>query len=224
MSLVIAGRVVTATRPLPGRPSLGARAFAALDITATAVRGLEGAALAAHAGFDLLGVVVVGFVAAVAGGMLRDVLLGDLPPAALRSASRIVVALAAAVATFVLLNLVDAVPEPLLLSLDGMGLALFAVIGAQKAYAHGASLWVVVIVGVVAATGGGVLRDVLLGHTPVLLTQSVYGLAAAAGALVTGILLLTTRRPHLAVVIGFVVAFGLREAAIFGGWSLPHIG
>jgi len=224
VSAQLLGRLGTMTRPVPGRPSLGARAFAALDITATAVRGVEGAALAAHAGFDLLGVVVVGFVAAVAGGMMRDVLLGDLPPAALRSASRIIVALSAAVATFVLLRLVDAVPEPILLSLDGMGLALFAVIGAQKAYAHGASIWVIVIVGLVAATGGGVLRDVLLGHTPFLLTQSVYGLAAAAGALVTGILLLTTRRPHLAVVVGFAVAFALRESAIVWGWSLPHLG
>jgi uncharacterized membrane protein YeiH len=196
---------------------LGARAFTALDILATAVRGVEGAALAAHAGFDLLGVLVVGFVAAVVGGMLRDVLLGDLPPAALRSSSRILVAFAASGATFVLLRLVDEVPSTVLLTLDGVGLALFAVIGAQKAFAHGASLWVVVVVGVVAATGGGVVRDVLLGHTPVLLTDSVYGGAAALGALVTGILLIVTRRAHLSITVGFVAAFGLREAVLLAG-------
>lgn len=207
----------TAARAVPGRPSLGARAFAALDIVATAVRGVEGAALAAHAGFDLLGVLVVGFVAAVVGGMLRDVLLGDLPPAALRSSSRIIVAFAASGATFVLLKLVDDVPTTVLLTLDGVGLALFAVIGAQKASAHGASLWVVVVVGVVAATGGGVVRDVLLGHTPVLLTQSVYGGAAAVGALATGILLVTTRRAHLSIVVGFVLAFALRETVLLLG-------
>lgn len=208
---------MTSVRPLSGRPSLGARAFATLDLLATAVRGVEGAALAAHAGFDLLGVLVVGFVTAVVGGILRDVLLGDLPPAALRSSSRIVVALGASVATFVLLALVDEVPSTVILTLDGVGLALFAVIGAQKASAHGASLWVVVAVGVVAATGGGVMRDVLLGHTPVLLTQSVYGGAAALGALATGILLLTTRRAHLSIAVGFVLAFGLREAVLLIG-------
>ncbi|MDF2991739.1 MAG: putative rane protein [Microbacterium sp.] len=216
--MTLAVRVAgTAPRPLPGRPSLGARAFTALDILATAVRGVEGAALAAHAGFDLLGVLVVGFVAAVVGGMLRDVLLGDLPPAALRSSSRILVAFAASGATFVLLRLVDEVPSTVLLTLDGVGLALFAVIGAQKAFAHGASLWVVVVVGVVAATGGGVVRDVLLGHTPVLLTDSVYGGAAALGALVTGILLIVTRRAHLSITVGFVAAFGLREAVLLAG-------
>lgn len=204
----------TAVRPVPGRPSLGARAFAALDIIATGVRGVEGAALAAHAGFDLLGVLVVGFVTAVVGGMLRDVLLGDLPPAALRSSSRILVALAASGAAFVLLRLVDEVPSTVLLTLDGVGLALFAVIGAQKASAHGASLWVVVVVGVVAATGGGVVRDVLLGQTPVLLTQSVYGGAAALGASATGILLVTTRRAHLSIAVGFVLAFALRETVL----------
>jgi len=207
----------TAVRPVPGRPSLGARAFAALDIIATGVRGVEGAALAAHAGFDLLGVLVVGFVTAVVGGMLRDVLLGDLPPAALRSSSRILVALAASGAAFVLLRLVDEVPSTVLLTLDGVGLALFAVIGAQKASAHGASLWVVVVVGVVAATGGGVVRDVLLGQTPVLLTQSVYGGAAALGASATGILLVTTRRAHLSIAVGFVLAFALRETVLLLG-------
>jgi uncharacterized membrane protein YeiH len=208
---------VTSVRPLSGRPSLGARAFATLDLLATAVRGVEGAALAAHAGFDLLGVLVVGFVTAVVGGILRDVLLGDLPPAALRSSSRIIVALGASVATFVLLALVDEVPSTVILTLDGVGLALFAVIGAQKASAHGASLWVVVAVGVVAATGGGVVRDVLLGHTPVLLTQSVYGGAAALGALATGILLVATRRAHLSIAVGFVLTFGLREAVLLIG-------
>ncbi len=207
----------TAVRPVPGRPSLGARALAALDIIATGVRGVEGAALAAHAGFDLLGVLVVGFVTAVVGGMLRDVLLGDLPPAALRSSSRILVALAASGAAFVLLRLVDEVPSTVLLTLDGVGLALFAVIGAQKASAHGASLWVVVVVGVVAATGGGVVRDVLLGQTPVLLTQSVYGGAAALGASATGILLVTTRRAHLSIAVGFVLAFALRETVLLLG-------
>ncbi len=216
MTLLLRGSG-TAARPVAGRPSLGARAFAALDILATAVRGVEGAALAAHAGFDLLGVLVVGFVTAVVGGMLRDVLLGDLPPAALRSSSRIVVALAASGATFVLLALVDQVPTTLLLTLDGVGLALFAVIGAQKASAHGAGLWVVVVVGVVAATGGGVVRDLLLGHTPVLLTDPVYGAAAAAGALATGILLLATRRAHVSIAAGFVLAFALREAVLLFG-------
>lgn len=214
--------VVPAHR-VPSRPSLGARAFDVLDIAATALFGLEGAAIAAHAGLDLLGVVVVGFIVALAGGVLRDVLLGDLPPAALRSPSRIIAALGAAVAAFVCIEVVDAFPVLPLQIMDAIGLALFAVTGAQKAWTSGANLWVVTILGTVAATGGGVIRDVLLQRTPFVLSQSVYGSAAAAGALVTGILLVTTRRPRLALAAGFVVALALRLGAVLWGWSLPRI-
>lgn len=217
---------MTDAAPAPralSRPTIGARAFDALDIAATALFGLEGAAAAAHAGFDLLGVIVVGLIVALAGGVLRDVLLGDLPPAALRTPSRIVAGLAGALAAFVFLEIVDAFPQLPLQILDAVGLALFAVIGAQKAGAAGASLWVVTILGTLAATGGGVIRDVLLSRTPYVLSESIYGSAAAAGAALTGILLRTTRRPRLALAVGFLVAFALRLGAVVFGWSLPRI-
>ncbi|WZH35905.1 MAG: TRIC cation channel family protein [Microbacterium enclense] len=207
----------------PDRPSVGARAFDALDIAATALFGLEGAAAAAHAGFDLLGVIVVGLIVALAGGVLRDVLLGDLPPAALRTPSRIVAGLAGALAAFVFIEIVDAFPQLPVEILDAVGLALFAVIGAQKASASGANLWVVTILGTLAATGGGVIRDVLLARTPYVLSESIYGSAAAAGAVLTGILLVTTRRPRLALGVGFAVTFALRLGAVVWGWSLPRI-
>jgi uncharacterized membrane protein YeiH len=205
------------------RPTLGARAFDAIDLAATALFGIEGAAVAAHAGLDLLGVIVVGFVVALAGGMLRDILLGDLPPAALRSPSRIITALVAASATFVMLAAVDAVPALLLQTLDAVGLALFAITGAQKAYEHGANLWVITILGAVTATGGGVLRDVVLDRIPVVLSQSVYGTAAIAGALATGIVLVALRPPRLALAAGFVVAFVLRMLAVLLDWQLPRL-
>ncbi|WP_058625396.1 trimeric intracellular cation channel family protein [Microbacterium testaceum] len=208
---------------VPSRPALGARAFDVLDIAATALFGLEGAAAAAHAGFDLLGVVVVGLIVALAGGVLRDVLLGDLPPAALRTPSRIIAGLVAALVAFVFLEVVDAFPVLPLQILDAVGLALFAVTGAQKAWASGANLWVVTILGTLAATGGGVIRDVLLARTPYVLSESIYGTAAAAGAAVTGILLAVTGRPRLALGVGFVVALALRLGAVIWDWSLPRI-
>lgn len=212
----VAGRSAT-------RPSVGTRAFDSLDIAATALFGLEGAAAAAHAGFDLLGVVVVGLIVALAGGVLRDVLLGDLPPAALRTPSRIVAGLAGALVAFVFLEIVDAFPALPLQILDAIGLALFAVTGAQKAWASGANLWVVTILGTLAATGGGVIRDVLLARTPYVLSESIYGTAAAAGAVATGILLAVTGRLRLALGVGFVVALALRLGAVVWVWSLPRI-
>lgn len=205
------------------RPTLSARAFDAVDIAATALFGIEGAAAAAHAGLDLLGIVVVGFLVALAGGIIRDMLLGDLPPAAFRSPSRIIVALAASVAAFLLVGVVDVIPPFLLATLDAVGLALFAVTGAQKAYEHGCNLWVVTILGGITATGGGVLRDIILQRTPYVLSESVYGTAALAGAFATGIVLKTTRMPRLALACGFGVAFVLRMLAVIFDWQLPRL-
>ncbi|AZS37503.1 hypothetical protein CVS47_02140 [Microbacterium lemovicicum] len=203
-------------------PSLRARTFTIIDVAATALFGIEGAAAAVHAGLDVLGVLVVGFVVALAGGMLRDVLLGDLPPAALRTPSRIITAIAAAAAAFLVVGVVDAIPGGVLITLDALGLALFAMTGAEKASSRGANLWVVTILGGITATGGGVLRDVLLLRTPVVLTESVYGTAALAGALATGIVMSFTRRPRTAMLVGFVVAFSLRMLAVTFGWQLPR--
>lgn len=211
--------MIDADRP---RPRLAARAFDAIDIAATAVFGIEGAAAAAHAGLDLLGIVVVGFVVALAGGIIRDVLLGDLPPAALRSPSRIIAAVGAAAGTALLLALVDALPGLLLTTLDAVGLALFAITGAQKAFEHGSNLWVIAILGAVTATGGGLLRDLILDRIPYVLSESVYGVAALAGSLVVGLLLRGTRNVALALWAGFAVVFGLRMLAVFFDWQLPR--
>jgi len=202
---------------------LGARAFDVVDIVATAVFAVEGAAAAAHGGLDLLGVLVVGFVVALAGGILRDVLLGDLPPAAFRSPSRIITALAASAITFCILALVEAVPAVLLASLDAVGLALFAVTGAEKAFQRGANLWVVTMLGGITATGGGVIRDMLLDRTPLVLSESVYGTAALAAALATGLVLRFTGRARLALWVGFGVGFVLRMLAYALGWQLPRL-
>lgn len=205
------------------RPKLGSRWFNAADIAATALFGVEGAAAATHAGLDLLGIVVVGFTVALAGGIIRDMLLGDLPPAAFRSPSRIITALAAALATFFLLGVFDVTPPFVVETLDAAGLALFAVTGAEKAYERGCNLWVITMLGTITATGGGVVRDILLNRIPVVLSESFYGSAALAGALTTGIVLQATRKPRLALACGFAVTFVLRMLGLIFDWQLPRL-
>ena len=207
----------------PQRQSLSVRAFDAVDIAATALFAIEGAAAAAHAGLDALGVVVVGFIVALCGGILRDVLLGDLPPAAFRSPSRIITALIAGAAAFVFVGVFDVTPSLLISTMDAAGLALFAVTGAEKAWSRGANLWVVTILAGVTATAGGVIRDILLDRTPFVLSQSVYGTAALAGGLVCGILLTTTGNARLALWAGFAAAFVLRMGGVLFGWELPRL-
>lgn len=199
------------------------RLFDIVDISATVVFSIQGAAAAAVTGFDLLGVLVVGFAVGLGGGVIRDVLLGDLPPAAFRSPSRMIGALLAALATFLLLLSFPTLSSESLVYLDAIGLALFAVTGAQKASEHGCNLLVVTILGAITATGGGVIRDVLLGRDPFVLTASVYGTAALAGAFTTGILMKNSSKPVLAIWLGFMVTFGIRTLAIMFGWELPSL-
>jgi uncharacterized membrane protein YeiH len=206
------------------RPTVSARAFDAIDIAATALFGIEGAAAAAHAGLDLLGVLVVGFIVALAGGIIRDILLGDLPPAAFGSPSRILAALGGSLLAFLLIGPVDALSPVALATLDAVGLGLFAVTGALKAFRRGSNLWVVTFLGAITATGGGLVRDVILNRTPYVLSESIYGTAALAGSLVAGILLFTTKRVHLALWCGFATVFVLRMLAVLFDWQLPRLG
>lgn len=204
------------------RPTVNERAIDIADIVATGLFAAEGAAAAARAGLDVLGIVVVGFVVALAGGILRDVLLGDLPPAAFSSRVRIVVALGAALGTFGVMSVVDAIPVIVLATADAMGLALFAAAGADKAAERGANLWVVAALGTITATGGGLVRDLILDRVPFVLSQSVYGTAALAGAVTTGVLLRYTRVRTGAILVGAGVAFLLRMLAVVFEWSLPR--
>ncbi|MFZ1362022.1 MAG: TRIC cation channel family protein [Candidatus Nanopelagicales bacterium] len=198
--------------------------FNTVDIAATAIFAIEGAAAAAHAGFDLLGVIVVGFCVGLGGGVIRDVLLGDLPPAAFRSPSRILTAVGAALVTFLgILVFPNFSTEPLVV-LDAVGLALFACAGAQKASERGCNLLVVSILGAITATGGGVIRDLLLNRTPYVFSESVYGTAALLGGFVVGLTIKITGNTKLAILLGFAACFGVRLLAIAFDLQLPRIG
>ncbi|WP_229715345.1 trimeric intracellular cation channel family protein [Subtercola lobariae] len=197
------------------------RLYSVADHAATALFAIEGATAGVLAGLDVLGVLVVGFCTALAGGILRDVLLGDVPPAAFRSPSRIVVALAGAAVTCLLAGQLSEIPVALLSVFDAAGLGLFAVTGAQKALEHRSNGLVVVILGTMTAVGGGVVRDVLLNRVPLVLSGDFYATAAAAGALVVYLATRLRIAPVWAMTLGFAVCFVLRLFAITDGWQLP---
>ncbi len=198
------------------------RALDAVDVAATFLFAVEGAMAGIQAGnVDLLGVLVVAFSTALVGGILRDSLLGDLPPAAFRSPVRILVALAGGLVAIVAWRAVNGIPDEVLLVLDAASLSLFAVTGAAKAIEHRMSWIVVLVLGTLTGVGGGVVRDVLLNRVPLVLSADVYASAALAGI---GVMLLARAvRAPLAVAlwIGFLVCLGLRLLAVAYGWSLP---
>lgn len=168
---------------------------------------------------DLFGVLVLAFAAATAGGILRDLLIGAVPPAAIGDWRYLVVSLAAGLVTFLRFRDVERLRNPVLL-FDAAGLALFAVSGALKALASGLSPVAAVLLGMLTGIGGGMVRDLLVAEVPIVLRADLYAVAALAGAAVA-VMCQRLGLPVVGAVVGALVCFGLRLAAIARGWRLP---
>ena len=199
------------------------RPMTAADLLATFVFAVQGGVTAGAAGLDVFGILVVAFVAALGGGIVRDVLIGDVPPAALRSTSYLVVAFAGGAAATLLFGLVREIPPLALGTLDAAGLALFAVVGAAKALDHGINPLLAALLGTMSGVGGGVVRDMLLGHVPLVLNSQVYAVAALAGAATTVVVMRVGAPRAVALGVGAAVCLLLRLLALRYGWSLPRL-
>lgn len=196
------------------------RLVLALDLAGTFVFGLSGAMAGVKRELDLFGIFVVSFAAAAAGGILRDLLIGAVPPAAISDWRYLASALAAGALTFYRYSALDRLQRHVLV-FDAAGLALFAVAGTEKALAYGLHPVMAVLLGVLTGVGGGMVRDVLLAETPVVLRSQLYAVAALAGGAVVAAGHLLHLPPAPAAVAGAALCFGLRIAAIRRGWRLP---
>jgi uncharacterized membrane protein YeiH len=195
----------------------------ALDLLGTFVFALSGALVGVRHRLDLFGVLALSFAAGNAGGILRDVLIGTVPPAALRGWWYIAVSLAAGLVTFRWSGLVERLRSPVQL-LDAAGLALFAVSGARKALAFDVAPLPAALLGMLTGIGGGVLRDLLVSEVPTVLRREVYAVAGLAGAAVV-VIGERLRLPAAPVALaGAALCFGLRFATVRRGWHLPVAG
>ena len=162
------GRTAAAPRARPG----GTFAFALNG----AITGLEAARL------DIVGMLTLGMITALGGGVLRDILIGALPPATFSSWPYLAVAAGGAlIAFFLSRQLRQRFTLPIEL-LDAAGLSLFCVTGATKSLAFGLGAVPAVILGAVTAVGGGTIRDVLVRRVPTVLTSGLYAIPALIGA------------------------------------------
>lgn len=191
-----------------------------LDLIGTFVFALSGAVSGVKNKLDPFGVSVLAFVAGNAGGVTRDLLIGAVPPAAIKDWRYVAVSLVAGAVTFVWFPKVTRW-RPIVLLLDAAGLGLFAVAGTQKALAFGVNPFVSALLGMLTGIGGGVLRDLLVNEIPVVLRADLYALAALAGAgVVVGGHLLGWP-PVPTTITGAVLCFGIRLIAIRRRWNLP---
>lgn len=195
--------------------------LSAVDLAATAVFALEGALAGIVAELDVFGVLVIGIVTATAGGVIRDVLIGDVPPASVRQGRYLGAAVLAGAVAIGFQQLVTHIPSWLLTGLDAAGLALFAVAGTAKALDFGLSAGMAAIMGTVTGVGGGTVRDILLNVVPAVLRNDIYAVAALAGAVVMVVVIRIGAARWVAMTAGAVLAFALRVAAAAGDWNLP---
>ncbi|HEY5406587.1 MAG TPA: trimeric intracellular cation channel family protein, partial [Ginsengibacter sp.] len=152
-----------------------------IDLAGTFAFAISGAVAARDKGLDLFGILVVAFTVACGGGIIRDLCIGAIPPAGLSDWRYLAVAMIAAIITMSLDSLSKWLNRPVLL-FDALGLSLFAVSGAQKALEFGHNNEMAILLGMITAVGGGVLRDVLLNRVPVIFEKEIYASAALVGA------------------------------------------
>lgn len=192
----------------------------ALDFIGTFVFAISGATVGVRNRLDLFGVLVLSFAAAVSGGIVRDVLIGATPPAALATWHYLGISCLAGLLTFFRYDDVEKLRNPVQM-FDALGLALFAVTGASKALAFGLGSSSAILLGMLSGIGGGIVRDILVAQTPVVLRSELYAVAALAGAsvIVIGRMFALPEIPVLAVAVA--ICFGLRYMAIRYGWRLP---
>jgi uncharacterized membrane protein YeiH len=194
-----------------------------LDLIGTFVFALSGATAGIKQRLDLFGVLVLSFAAASAGGIMRDLLIGAVPPVAISDWRYLRVSLLAGLVIFFKFPHSERLRRlhNFVLIFDAAGLALFAVAGTQKALGYGLHPVMAALLGMLTGIGGGMLRDVLVAEIPNVLRSELYAVAALAGAAVVVVGHLLTVSPTAAAIAGAAFCLGIRLIAIWRGWHLP---
>ena len=191
-----------------------------LDLAGTFAFAISGAVAAKQRRLDLFGIVAIAFTVACGGGIIRDVCIGAIPPTGLTDWRYLMVSIFAALAIIWLDEWVERLNHPVLL-FDSIGLSFFAVAGARKALAYGHNAEVAVLLGMVTAVGGGILRDVLLNRIPVVLEKEIYASAALLGSLIVVIGVHFGWSDDWVSLAAIFICFGLRFLALRFHWNLP---
>lgn len=179
----------------------------ALDLLGTFAFALNGALTAVRAvRLDIVGVLTLGMITALGGGIIRDIMLGHLPPATFRDWRDLAVAAIGALVAFLVGQRLDRLNGPITV-LDAVGLSVFAVTGAVKAVGYDLGVAQAVILGTITAVGGGTLRDTLIGQVPSVMRSELYAVPAFVGA-------------ALAVAAASLGLYGLPAAGVAAGACL----
>ena len=190
-----------------------------LEIIGTIAFAVSGAVVGIRKKMDILGVVTLGIITAVGGGILRDIIIGVVPPTAFRDPIYALIAIATGIIAFLpfirkRINL----DHFIWILADSIGLGAFTMIGVSTGAATD-NLFLQVFLGVLTGVGGGVIRDICSGDIPMIFVKHFYACPCIIGAIICAIL--NRYDPDLAIVVGFAVILILRLLAAKFKWHLP---
>lgn len=184
---------------------------------------ISGASMAIQKKLDIFGVLICSFATAIGGGTLRDMLIGDLPVKWLTNEVIIIVILVGAFITPLFKNRVNRFSKTLFL-FDSLGLGLFTMVGIQKGLDHGFSIGIAIALGTITACFGGVIRDVLLNHVPLIFRREIYASACIAGGILYAILLQFNLSGSIMQAACIITIVLIRIVVVKFDLSLPGIG
>lgn len=190
-----------------------------LDLLGIAVFAATGALVAVRKELDVFGAIVLGSITGLGGGVVRDLLIGAVPPAALVEWTYLVAPLVAALLVFVFHPTIGRMEKQIGV-LDAVGVALFCVTGAVKALEFGLGVLPAALCGLLTAIGGGMMRDVLAGRVPVIFREELYATPAFAGALLAVAAVELDLGPW-AYGVAAGVCLVWRLLALWRGWRAP---
>jgi len=198
-----------------------------IEIIGTVAFALSGVVIGMRKNLDIFGDLILGVVTAVGGGILRDLMIGRVPPTCFRDPIYLIIALCASLIfclPFISGTLLksEKLYEWGLFAMDTVGLAVFTVVGIRTAIqvSESFSYLLLITVGVLTGTGGGLLRDVLAGDTPYIFRKHVYATASLVGA-VCYLLLYSRVTEFIAVPVAMLVVIVIRTLAAIFKWNLP---
>ena len=193
-----------------------------LDLFGTVAFAITGAFKAIEKKFDIVGILVLATITGVAGGTIRDIILGRIPNS-VADPTYIIATIASGIVIFFLYSRLKK-HWNLFLKFDAIGLGVFTIIGATFAYnVFGLNFLAILLAGILTAAGGGILRDIFVNQVPIVFVKEFYLSASFIGIVVFSIILYFTEDIYYATIVGIILTTSLRLIAIKYNWNLPKV-
>ncbi len=193
-----------------------------LDLFGTMAFAVTGAFKAIEHKSDIVGIIILSTITGVAGGVIRDITFGKLPPTAVVNTLYITITVSTAIVIFFLYPSLKKHSD-LFLKFDAIGLGVFTIIGSIFAYnMFGLNFLAMSISGVLTAIGGGILRDVFVNEIPMVFVKEFYASASFLGVVILFTLLSINTNLNLAAIIAMIMTTSIRLIAVKFQWNLPR--